>query len=77
MFCHRHTQTKSGQRYLLPGDITRLKPAIAGANLVLMPQGPDSRRKTSRLPQVLPLSVAKKGTGEYIIHFIPFFLLIS
>ena len=26
----------------------------------LVPEGPDSRRKTSRLPLVLPLSVAKK-----------------
>jgi len=27
----------------------------------LVPEGPDNRRKISRLPLVLPLSVAKKG----------------
>jgi hypothetical protein len=31
------------------------------AKVVLMPEGPDSRRKTSRLPPVVQLSVAKKG----------------
>ena len=61
-----YEKSASHRFFITYGRLTlrTLRARVTGGNgreEKVVPEGPDSRRKTSRLPLVLPLSVAKKG----------------